>query len=217
MTNEQLAQLIATLITDFIRPSAQQANANRETLDRVVDLLGRHAEGLLSLEARLDQIEEIVRATAQQQQINTQQQQINTQRLAQFDERLEETRQLVAQNASTSAQNEARHNATIDRIEQQAAQNEARHSATIDRIEQQIEANASTIAQNETRHNAAMDRIEQQAAQNEARHNATIDRIEQQISVLVQENQAFRESQQSQLAAIIGNGRRIDRLEQRAS
>lgn len=37
------------------------------------------------------------------------------------------------------------------------------------------------------------------------------------IAELIDENRAFRESQQSQLAAIIGNGRRIDRLEQQAS
>jgi len=36
-------------------------------------------------------------------------------------------------------------------------------------------------------------------------------------NALIEDNRAFRESQQSQLAAIIGNGRRIDRLEQQAS
>ncbi|MEO0888469.1 MAG: hypothetical protein AAFY54_21460, partial [Cyanobacteria bacterium J06648_10] len=63
----QLTQAISMLVSQFIRPNAQQANANRETLDRIANLLQRHAEGLLNLELRLDQIEDIARATAQQQ------------------------------------------------------------------------------------------------------------------------------------------------------
>lgn len=44
-----------------------------------------------------------------------------------------------------------------------------------------------------------------------------LDRTDAQINALIEENRVFRESQQLQLAAIIGNGRRIDRLEQQAS
>ncbi|MEL7070585.1 MAG: hypothetical protein AAGN15_18260 [Cyanobacteria bacterium J06581_3] len=162
----QLTQAISMLVSQFIRPNAQQANANRETLDRIANLLQRHAEGLLNLELRLDQIEDIARATAQQQQLNAQQQQLNAQQIAQnvesiaaFDTRLEETRQLVAKNASDIAQ------ITVKQ----------------DRSAQLIESNAQLIESN------------------------------------AQEVAALAEASHTQLAAIIGNGRRIDRLEQQAS
>ncbi|MEL7358008.1 MAG: hypothetical protein AAFN40_15745 [Cyanobacteria bacterium J06560_6] len=155
----QLTQAISMLVSQFIRPNAQQANANRETLDRIANLLQGHAEGLLNLELRLDQIEDIARATAQQQQLNAQQIAQNVESIAAFDTRLEETRQLVAKNASDIAQ------ITVKQ----------------DRSAQLIESNAQLIESN------------------------------------AQEVAALAEASRTQLAAIIGNGRRIDRLEQQAS
>lgn len=155
----QLTQAISMLVSQFIRPNAQQANANRETLDRIANLLQRQAEGLLNLELRLDQIEDIARATAQQQQLNAQQIAQNVESIAAFDTRLEETRQLVAKNASDIAQ------ITVKQ----------------DRSAQLIESNAQLIESN------------------------------------AQEVAALAEASRTQLAAIIGNGRRIDRLEQQAS
>ena len=78
-----LTSAVNTLVSQFIRPATQQANANRETLDEVIDLLSRHAQGLLSLEQRLDRmadqlmsLEGIVAQNAQQI-IATAQQQAN--------------------------------------------------------------------------------------------------------------------------------------------
>lgn len=171
-----LTSAVDMLVSQFIRPAMQQANANRETLDEVIELLSRHAQGLLGQEQRLDQmvdrlesIERIVAqnaqqiaTTAQQQQANAQQISQNseaiaaiTQRLEQLDTRLEETRQLVAKNSSDFAQ-----------------------------------MNTET--------------------------KANLDRLVEENRVFREESRAFRESQQSQLAAIIGNARRIDRLEQQA-
>ena len=144
-----LNQAVNFLVSDFIRPNAQQ-----------------HLQSL----ARLEKLEEVVEAIAQPPQTTAQQQQTiaqqqaataqqierNAEALNQYDNRLEETRQLVAKNASDIAQ------------------------AT-------------------------------------ARIDARLDRTDAQISLLIEENKAFRESQQSQLAALINNSRRIDQLEQQAS
>ncbi|NJM97342.1 MAG: hypothetical protein HC800_09335 [Phormidesmis sp. RL_2_1] len=51
-----LTQALDMVVSQFVRPSVQQANANRETLNEVIDLLSRHAQGLLSQEQRLDQL-----------------------------------------------------------------------------------------------------------------------------------------------------------------
>ena len=49
-----LTSAVDMLVSRFIRPATQQANANRATLDEVIELLSRHAQGLLGLEQRLD-------------------------------------------------------------------------------------------------------------------------------------------------------------------
>ena len=132
-----LTSAVNMLVSQFIRPAMQQANANRETLDEVIELVSRHAQGLLGQEQRLDQmidrlesIEGIVAqnaqqiaTTAQQQQANAQQISQNSeaiaaiaQRLEQFDTRLEETRQLVAKNSSDFAQMNTETKANLDRL-----------------------------------------------------------------------------------------------------
>lgn len=169
-TPEQNARDIAALtaalnmvVSEFVRPSVQQANANREAIERFT-------EGFLALEQRLDQITSLLEGLRNIAAQNAQQQATNAQQIAQnaeaittltqsgvaFDTRLEETRQLVAKNSSDIAQATTEMKARSDN--------------------QQI-------------------------------------RLDQ----LIEENRAFRESQQTQLAAIIGNARRIGRLEQQAS
>lgn len=158
------------LVSQFIRPNAQQANTNRETLSTVV-------EGLLNIEQRLDQmttglesLESIVAQNAQQQQANNQQIAAIGDRLEQYDQRLEETRAIVAENSSGIAQLSVKQDQLLDRIDEQQAET-----------------------------------------------TETLNSLTETLNLLIEENRAFRESQQSQLAAIIGNGRRIDRLEQQAS
>ena len=116
-----LTQAVDTLVSQFIRPNAQQANANRETLDEVVELLNRHAEAIVAVDERLERMADLT---------------------TQFDSRLEDTRALVAENGSQVAQ------------------------------------------------------------------------LNVKIDDFVEEGRAMRESMQTQLSAIIGNARRIDRLEQ---
>jgi|GEM_PF-2009062 len=163
MTNDELRQAIAAntvaidaLVTQFIRPNAQQALENQRSVAQIVELMDRHAQAIVQIDERLE---------ASIQQINANAEQIAAlgDRLEQFDTRLEETRQLVAKNASD-------------------------------------------IAQMGTRHEQMFERLD-----------TRLERTDNQINALIEENRAFRESQQSQLAAIIGNGRRIDRLEQQAS
>ena len=133
-----LTQALGMVVSQFVQPSVQQANANRETLDEVIDLLSRHAQGLLSQEQRVDQlvgllegVRDIVAQNAQQIAATTQQQQTNaqqiaqnteaitaiTQRLEQFDTRLEETRQLVAKNSAYIADITVMHDLNAELIE----------------------------------------------------------------------------------------------------
>ena len=163
MTNDELQQAIAAntaainaLVTQFIRPNAQQALENQRSIAQMLELMARHAQAIVQIDERLE-------ANTQQIAANSQQIAALGDRLEQFDTRLEETRALVADNASN-------------------------------------------IAQMGTMHDQMFERLD-----------TRLDRTDAQINVLIEENRAFRESQQSQLAAIIGNGRRIDRLEQQAS
>lgn len=147
--SEQSNQATNVLVSEFIRPTAQQALENQQSIAQLIDVLDRHAQAMVGIDERLDRV-------AQQQAVNTEAIAAAIERMTAFDSKLEETRQLVAQNASN-------------------------------------------------------------AAQNEARHNAVMDRNERQIATLTEETRAVAEASRTQLAAIIGNGRRIDRLEQQAS
>lgn len=163
MTNEELQQLIATLITDFIRPNAQQHLESMARMDRIESALERQAEVVAELSLKLDQ-------TATQQQANAQQIAQNAEAITRFDTGLEETRLLVAQNASDVAQSNATHTREMAELRTMQEANA-----------QQIADNAQLIADNA-----------------------------QQVTALA-------EASRTQLAALIGNGRRIDRLEQQAS
>lgn len=156
---QQLAALTSTvnvLVSQFIRPNAQQAQENQQSISQIIDLLDRHAQAMISLDESLEQIAQQQQANADQIAANAQQIAANAEAVTQFDTRLEETRQLVAKNASDIAQMGARHDQMI----------------------------------------AAL--------------GVKIDRNAEQVA-------AIAEASRTQLAAIIGNGRRIDRLEQQAS
>lgn len=111
--------------------------------------------------------------------------------IVEIDERLDANTQQIAANAEQIAANTQQIAALGERLEQFA---------------QRLEDTRALVAENGSR-----------IAQLSVKQDQVLDRVDSQISTLVEENRAFRESQQSQLAAIIGNGRRIDRLEQRAS
>ena len=185
-----LTSAVDMLVSQFIRPATQQANANRITLDEVIELLIRHTQGLLSTEQRLDQMVG----------------------------RLESIEGIVAQNSQQIA--------AIAQQQQANAQQIAQNSQQIAAIAQQQQANAQQIAQNAEAVTAFDQRLEetrQLVAKNSsdfARMNtdtkANLDRLIEENRTFREESRAFRESQQSQLAAIIGNARRIDRLEQQA-
>lgn len=166
MINDELQATIAAntqainyLVTQFIRPSAQQQQQSDERLSHIEELLERQAEVITGIDLRLETI-------AQQQQVNTEQIAANAEAIARFDSRLEGTRQLVAQNSADIAQLTVKQNRNGELIESLAVKQD-RNSDLIGRNGTQIEALAETS--------------------------------------------------RTQLAAIIGNGRRIDRLEQQAS
>ena len=94
-TAEQTNQAINVLVSEFIRPSAQQARDNYERLERV--------EGYMV-------------SIAEQQQANAQQIASNAEAITRFDERLEETPQLVAQNPSDFARMNTDTKASIDQL-----------------------------------------------------------------------------------------------------
>lgn len=170
MTNDELQQVVAAntaainaLVTQFIRPNAQQALENQRSIAQVIELMDRHARAIVEIDERLEANTQQITANAEQIAANTQQIAAIGDRLEQFDQRLEETRALVAENSSQIAQLSVKQEQVLDRADEQQA------------------------------------------------------RTTESLNLLIEENKAFRESQQSQLAAIIGNGRRIDRLEQQAS
>ena len=158
-----LNQAVNVLVSEFIRPNAQQH--------------------LQSLE-RLERIENIIEAMATQQQANTQQIAANAEAITRYDQRLEETRQLVAENGSRIAQLTVKQERNADQIAQ------------------------LTVKQNRNADQISELRVLQQESTEQL--NRKLDRLSGEV-------QAVAEATRTQLAAIIGNGRRIDRLEQQAS
>ena len=154
-----LTSAVDALVTQFIRPNAQQALENQQTLSQVINLLDRHAQAIVDIDDRLDRI-------SQQQEANTEAIAAVLEQITAFDRRLEETRQLVAQNASGIAQ--------VKVLQQE---------------------NAIGIAQ--------LRELQQENAEA--------------IAASTRDTEILKELMRSQLAGIIGNGRRIDRLEQQAS
>jgi hypothetical protein len=172
--------------------SQQQASAQQ---------IATNVDAMTAFDQQLEGTRVLLEETAAQQQTNAQQIAANAEAMTAFDQRLEgtrillertrasleETRALVAENGSQIAQLKVGH--------QQVASQQVLNSQAIANLTGQQTLNTQAIA-NLTSHQAL---------------NA------QALTDLIAENRAFRESQQSQLAAILGNGRRIDRLEQQAS
>jgi hypothetical protein len=99
--------------------------------------------------------------------------------------------------------------ATIATQQQANTQQISANTEAMARFDQRLENTRALVAENGSQI-AQLRVIQQQSASQQ-------DLNVQAIAELITENRAFRESQQSQLAAIIVNGRRIDRLEQQAS
>lgn len=144
------------LVTEFIRPNAQQHQQSLARLERV--------EGIVeSIAQRLEE-------TITQQQANAVQIAQNAEGVTQYRQLLEETRQLVAQNASNIAQDSARHAQEMAEIRASQAHNDeqiARNDEQIARLSSEVQAIAeasrtqlAAIIGNGRR----IDRLEQQAS-----------------------------------------------------
>lgn len=144
-----LNNAVNILVSEFIRPNAQQHQQSLERLERV--------EGIV--EAIAQRLEE----TITQQQANARQIAQNAEGITQYRQLLEETRPLVAQNASNIAQGSARHDQEMAEI--RAAQD--RNDEQIERLSTEVQAIAeasrtqlAAIIGNGRR----IDRLEQQAS-----------------------------------------------------
>lgn len=132
----------------------------------------------------------------------------NTQQHIQSLERLERIEviiEAVGQQQQANAQQIASNAEAITQYDARLEQYDARLEDT----RALLEDTRSIVAENGSQ--VAQLKVAQQQVTSQQDRNA------QALAELIEENRAFRESQQSQLAAIIGNGRRIDRLEQQAS
>ena len=127
------------------------------------------------------------------------------QRIDQLVDSLEGVRDIVAQTSRQLAETVQQQQANAQQIAQNA-EAITRYDSRLEETRQLVAQNASNIAQGSARHDQEMAEI--RAAQ---------DRNDQQIERISTEVQAIAEASRTQLAAIIGNGRRIDRLEQQAS
>ncbi|MEO1445346.1 MAG: hypothetical protein AAFV46_03750 [Cyanobacteria bacterium J06635_11] len=172
----QLTEAVNVLVSQFIRPNAQQANANRESINEVVALLNRHAHAITEIDQRLEATTQRTAANAEQIAANSQQIAALGERIEQFDQRLEETRALVAQNASDIAQASARHDQEMTEL--RAMQ----------------DANAQQIAELGTMQDANAQQIAELGTMQDANAQQIADNTTN-IAVLIEENGAFRESQ----------------------
>ncbi|MFK8184807.1 MAG: hypothetical protein AB8B99_15655 [Phormidesmis sp.] len=133
--------------------------------------------------------------------------------------------QFILPNAQQALENQRSIAQIIDLID--------RHAKAIIEIDERLAANTQQIAANAEQIAAIGERLEQfdqrleetrelvadnssQIAQLSTKQDQALNQITESLNLLIEENKAFRESQQSQLAAVISNGRRINRLEQRA-
>ena len=155
-TPQELQQQIAGLttalngvVTQFVRPTAQQSLENQQSIAQLIDLLDRHAQAMVSLDERLERI-------AGQQEANTQAIAAAIERMTAFDGRLEDTRQLVAKNASDIAQMGARHDQMIERLGAKIDSNASQVTALAETSRTELAA----IIGNSRR----IDRLEQQAS-----------------------------------------------------
>ena len=126
MTNDELQQAIAAntaaigaLVTQFIRPNAQQALENQRSMAQIIELMDRHARAIIEIDERLEANTQQIAANAEQIAANTQQIAALGERLEQFDQRLEDTRALVAENGSRIGQLSVKQDQVLDRVDSQ--------------------------------------------------------------------------------------------------
>lgn len=133
------------MVSEFIRPNAQQALANYERLDRTEDIVADSAQRLSQMLQRLNTV--IALGEANQQQISQNTATISSvaDSLAVFDSRLEETRSLVASNASQIAQLGVK----IDSNASQIAQLGIKIDSNASQVSQLREAAADSRAETE--------------------------------------------------------------------
>jgi chromosome segregation ATPase len=217
-----LNQAVNFLVTEAIRPAAQQASANYERLESIAGIVADSAQQIAQTLQTLSSLAE--QSTVQQEIIAgntqaitelTQLAESQQQRLDAFDSRLEETRTLVAENASLIAQIGVKVDANAsliaqigDKVDANASQI-AQNASQIAQIGDKVDANASQIAQNASQIAQIGDKVDANAGQ--------IAQLREAVEVSKQETEALKEITRSQLAGIIANARRIDRLEQQAS
>ncbi|MGB7250225.1 MAG: hypothetical protein WBC73_14905 [Phormidesmis sp.] len=200
-TSAQNAQAIAaltaaldTVVSQFIRPAMQQANGNRETLDEVIDLLSRHGRAIVDIDERLEAVTNQFASVSES--------------LTAFDQRLEETRALVADNASQIAQLGIKQTNNAEAIAELGIKQTA-NAEVIAELGVKQTANAEVIAELGVKQATNAEAIAQ--LRKTQQENAAVTAANgQQVRALV-------EASQSQLAAVIGNSRRIEQLEQQAS
>ena len=194
MTNDELQQVVEANTAAIAQLTATVGQINQALNALVSEFIRPSARQARDNYDRLEQVEGYMVSIAEQQQANAQQIAQNAEAATRFDGRLEETRQLVAKNASNIAQLTVKQD---------------RNDEAISRLETIQENNANAISRLEATQEGSVSAISRLEATQEA--NA------QQIAQNAQQVIALAEASRTQLAAIIGNGRRIDRLEQQAS
>ncbi len=68
---DRLTSAVDVLVSQFIRPNAQQHLDSMERLDRIEQLLDRHAQAIVAIDLRLDRVAEQQRANVEQITQNT--------------------------------------------------------------------------------------------------------------------------------------------------
>ena len=91
-----------------------------------------------------------------------------------------------------------------------------RHAEVIAGIDIKLDSAAALLQEIVKSQAVAVEQLED-TRQLVAKNGSDIAQLSVKFDQLIEENRAFRESQQSQLAAIIANGQRITRIEQKAS
>ena len=182
-----LNQAVNFLVTEALRPTVQQSSANYEQLGRIESIVESLADRLEDTRTLIASNAEQLATTQQLQTTNAQQIAANTEAITAIDQRLIAFDSRLEETRALVAENGSQ----IAQMRQQQANSQQQ----LDQIGQQ-QANS-----------------QQQLDQMGARVDDLIVRSERSL----EETEALKELTRSQLAGIIGNGRRIDRLEQQAS
>lgn len=123
-----LSDAVGVLVSQFIRPNAQQSVANQDQLEQLTGFVLGNAEAIAALS-------ELFETNQQQIAANTAAISALTERLAAFDNKLEETRNLVAENAQQLAITGRKVDTMADRVDQ-----------VVDRIDQVVDRVDQVVA-----------------------------------------------------------------------